>query len=213
MFNSKKESKEIEVVKVKTERLTIEEYRNFIDCVSNVVVFDNELHLENLEPVFSITTLNLFTEIPLIKKVEDDTQIDFDANYKFCLDNNVLDQVKEILSEEYINRLYQDCIDTIEFKKAMTIHKASSVSDEIILSVTGLINTVKTAVAKFDPAQYTDVIKLAKDMAGKNITNNSLAKAAIKNIVKEMPKKDVTNAEAKTDKVDNITPIPSPTEG
>lgn len=187
-------------VKVNDRRLTIEEYHDFIDCVSNVVVFDNELHLENLEPVFAITTLNLFTETPLIKKEEDDTKIDFNANYDFCINNGVLGQVKNVVGEDYIDRLYQDCLDTIEFNKSMAINRASSVSDKIVLGVMELIDTAKNAIGKFDVSQYTDVIKLAKDMVGKKITNESLSKAAIKNIVRDLPKNDVK-------KVDNITPI------
>jgi len=229
MFNNKKDT--IEEVKVNENRLSINDYRQFIDCVTGSVLFDNELHLENLEPVFLMTILDMFTSTPLINKEFDDTDIDtipadqkkgkyqiidFDATYKFCLDNNVLIQVKNSFGEDYIDRLYQDCLDTIEFKKNVVIHKSSSVSDEIVLGVMGLINQLKDSVAKFDPSQYTDVIKLAQEMAGKKITNDSLVKATIKNAVKNVStQKDDKNVQnvLTNEQKDNVTPIPSLIEG
>lgn len=235
MFNKKDT---IEEVKINDKKLTINEYRQFIDCVVGSVLIDGELHLENLEPVFLMTVLDMFTSTPLINKEFDDTDIDtipadqkkgkyqiidFDATYNFCLDNNVLSQVKKVFGEDYIDRLYQDCIDTLEFKKDVVIHKASSVSDEIILSVTGLVNELKDSVAKFNPDNYKDVLPLIQKLNGMKLTQSKVVDTIVKNA-----KKDAKNAQkvastqnnddnvqnvVANEQKDNITPITSTIEG
>jgi len=195
--------------KVNENRLSINDYRQFIDCVTGSVLFDDELHLENLEPVFLMTILDMFTSTPLINKEFDDTDIDtipveqkkgkyqvidFDASYKFCLDNGVLGQVKDVMGEDYINGLYQDCLDTLEFKKDMAINRASSVSDNVVIGIVGVLDAIHSAVENMDMGKSKEILDFVSKMKATPQDQWS------ETIVKNLPKKDVSKA-------DNITPI------
>lgn len=181
MFNKK--NNDIEVVEVTKTRLSIEEYRQFIDCVSGSVVIENSLHKENFEPVFLMTCLDMFTSAPLIKKETDkdgNELIDFDATYKFCLDNDVISQIKTKVSDEYIEQLYSDCVETIEFKKNVAIAMSSPLSD--------LLTTIKNVVENMDMSKATDIIEMASKMNNAGFNDSG---KVIDMITENNKKKDV----------------------
>lgn len=180
MFNKNNSTTKIEVTK---DHLTIAEYRQFIDCVSGSVVFNNELHKENFEPVFLMTCLDMFTSAPLIKKETDkdgNELIDFDATYKFCLDNDVISQIKTKVSDEYIEQLYSDCVETIEFKKDVAIAMTSPLS--------ALLTSIKNAVDNMDMSKAKDILEMASKMNNAGLNDSG---KIIDAIVKNAQQKDV----------------------
>lgn len=190
---------------VKTD-LSIEEKSAFIDRVVNSVLIDSIYHVEYFEPLFDISILQLCTDIPVFK---DGENLDIEKTYLLCKALNIKNQVKDIMGVNYIEELYEDTLNSLNFKKQQIITQSTSLSDDIVLRINSvldgineLLDSVKTAVVNFDPSQYKDIMKLAQTANTFGITKEDF----IDGIIKNLPKKDVkTNTE-------NITPIPSPTE-
>lgn len=175
MFNKKSSIEKIGIAKT---RLTIAEYRQFVDCVSGSVVFSNELHKENFESVFLMTCLDMFTSTPLIKKDEtgkDGNQlIDFEASFEYCKKNKILEQIENKVGIDYLNKLYDDCLETIEFKKEQAIAMSSPLS--------ALLTSIKTAVDNMDMSKAKDILEMASKMNNAGLNDSGkIIDAIVKN--------------------------------
>ena len=211
MFENFKKVKAIKKAINHTE-LSIVERSSIINEVTGKCFIDNEYHPEYVKPMFTLSVLRMFTNIsPTMQNNEDGTEskyVDIEKTYAYCVENHVMDYVVNKCKYGYIDDLFAEVCESIEFKKNITISTASSVSDSIILSVTNMIDSIRKMVETFDPSQYKDIIELAKNANKFNVTKNDF----INGIVNNLPKKDVNKAETSTDKVDNITPISPTTE-
>lgn len=187
--------------------LSIVERSSIVNEVTEKCFIDNDYHPEYVKPMFTLSVLRMFTIISsIMMKNEDGTDneyVDVEKTYAYCIENHIMDYVVNKCKYMYIDDLFSEVCESIEFKKAMTISTASSVSDSIILSVTSVIDSVRKVVENFDPSQYKDVIELAKNANKFNVTKNDF----INGIVNNLPKKEANKAEKVTDKVDNVTPI------
>ena len=214
MFENFKKVKAIKKA-INHTKLSIVERSSLLNEVLTRCFINDEYHPEYLKPVFTLAVLRSFTTIsPTMLKNEDDTvseYVDVEATYKYCRDNHIMDYIIGKVDYMYIDSIFEECVEAIEFKKAQIIAEISnksSVSDSIILSVTNVIDSVRKMVENFDPSQYKDVIELVNNANKFNVTKNDF----INGIVKNLPKKEGDKVEVKSDKVDDITFVPSPTE-
>ena len=209
IFKRKKDSISNHVIKTE---LSIVQRSSIINEVTEKCFINNQYHSEYVTPMFVLSVFRMFTDIsPIMLKNDDGSvseYVDVEATYKYSIDNKVMDTIVDKCKYAYIDNLFLEVLDSIEYKKELLISTASSISDEIILSVTNIINSLKESINNFDPSQYKDIIELAKNANKFNVTKNDF----INGIVKNLPKKEENKAETKSDKVDNITPIPSPIE-
>ena len=204
-------------IKVSDKKLSIDQRGSLINRVVNSCFNGSDLHIEMLEPIFAITVMQMLTDREPIttKTTIDDREvdiIDYNATYEMIEDEDIIGQIQNAMYHKYqgyLEDLHSDVVESLEYKKAQNIAQTSSVSDSIILSVTNVIDSVRKMLETFDPSQYKDVIELAKNANKFNVTKNDF----INGIVKNLPKKEENKVETKSDKVDNVTPIPSPTEG
>lgn len=204
----------INEIKVADKKLSIDQKGTLINRVVNSCFNGSDLHIEMLEPIFAITVMQMLTDREPItaKTTIDDKEvdiIDYNATYEMIEDEDIIGQIQNAMYHKYqgyLESLHSDVVESLEYKKSQVLASQTSVSDSIILSVTNVIDSVRKVVENFDPSQYKDVIELAKNANKFNVTKNDF----INGIVNNLPKKEESKA---TDKVDNVTPIPSPTEG
>ena len=195
------------VFNIKTS-LSIAERTTFISRVCNSIFFDNQYHIEYFEPLFDITLLQMFTDIPVF---QDGENLNMDKTIELCKFLKIRNTISSLLTNDigYILDLHNECKEVIEFKKQQKIAEIankSSVSDEVILSVTGLINELKQSVAKFNPDNYKDVLPLIQKLNGLDLSEGNVVSTIVENaqnaITTQNDDKNVQN-EIVNEQVDN----------
>ena len=176
---------------IKTE-FSIDERGTFIKRVVDSCFWGTEFHIELLEPVFQITLMQMMTDkAPITTKTNIDGKeieiIDYNATYKMIQDENIMSQIKDgfgcgIFSNtcSYIDDLYSDVIESLEYKKAQMISMSSPLSD--------LLTTIKNVVENMDMSKATDIIEMASKMNNAGFNDSG---KIIDMIVEKNKKKDV----------------------
>ena len=132
--------------------LSIVERSSIVNEVTEKCFINNEYHAEYVKPMFTLSVLRMFTTIsPIMIKNEDGTDneyVDVEKTYAYCVENHIMDYVVDKCKYMYIDDLFSEVCESIEFKKSVVIASTTSLSDQIITSVVDVINEVKTMVSK-----------------------------------------------------------------
>ena len=201
--------------------LSIAERTTFISRVGNSIFFDEQCHIEYFEPLFDITLLQLFTDIPVF---QDGENLNMDKTIDLCKFLKIRNTISSLLTNDtgYISDLYHECKEVVEFKKQQMIAEIAnkpSLSDEVLENINGsivkfnkVIDSIKSSVENMDMSKGKDLIEMAMKMnkAGLN-DSGEIIDAIVKNASTQNNDENEQNAVANEQK-DNVTPI-SPIEG
>lgn len=183
--------------------LSIIERSSIVNEVTTKCFVDNKYHSEYVKPMFTLSVLRMFTTIsPIMMKNENGTDkeyVDVEKTYAYCVENHVMDYVIAKCKYMYIDDLYEECIEAIEFKKAQVLAQTTSLSDQVLNGFVEVLDSVKNAVNNFDMDKGQEVF----DFIDKVNKSGATEKTIIDSIVKNATKKDNSN----------ITHISPTTEG
>jgi len=192
--------------------LSIVERSSIVNEVTEKCFIDNNYHPEYIKPMFTLSVLRMFTTIsPIMLKNEDGTDseyVDIEKTYAYCVANHVMDYVVNKCKYGYIDDLFSEVCESIEYKKTMTISTASSVSDKVVTGIVDVLDSIHSAVENMDMGKSKEILDFVSKM------NKVPQKQWSDSIVKNLPKKNDKNVQnvLANEQKDNVIPITSPTE-
>ena len=136
--------------------LSLFEKSNFIDRVVNCVVFDDTYNPELFDPMFNITVLQSFTDVPVFHA--DGNDMDFEKTYELCKALNIVDKVSDAITNDtyLIADLYDMCQSAIEFHKAQIL--AKNPMSDFFTNLNEFLDTIKDKFGdSFDVSNIMDI--------------------------------------------------------
>jgi len=173
--------------------LTIVERSSIVNEVTEKCFIDNNYHPEYVKPMFTLSVLRMFTTIsPIMMKNEDGTDneyVDVEKTYAYCVENHVMDYVVNKCKYGYIDDLFSEVIQSIEFKKAIIISTVSSVSDKVVNGIVEVLDSIHSAVENMDMGKSKEILDFVSKMSGTKQSD------FVDSIVKNLPKKNDKNVQ------------------
>jgi hypothetical protein len=164
--------------------LSIVERSSIVNEVTEKCFVDNNYHPEYVKPMFTLSVLRMFTTIsPIMMKNEDGTDneyVNVEKTYSYCVENHIMDYVVAKCKYMYLDDLFSEVCESIEFKKAQMIAMTSPLS--------ALLTSIKNAVDNMDMSKAKDIIEMASKMNKAGLNDSG---KIIDAIVKNAQQKDV----------------------